>query len=80
MNIKEWAEINNFTPEQFKKEMVKTMTEVGVMDDLTQFERDTLEHFTRNLFDNQEPLGAEFQSVLDDNLDDLYVTDTDEVE
>jgi hypothetical protein len=32
MNIKEWAEINNFTPEQFKKEMVKTMTEVGVMD------------------------------------------------
>ena len=50
------------------------------MDDLTQFERDTLEYFTRNLFDNQEPLGAEFQSVLDDNLDDLYVTDTDEVE
>ena len=32
MNIKEWAEINNFTPDQFKKEMVKTMTEVGVMD------------------------------------------------
>jgi hypothetical protein len=45
------------------------------MDDLTQFERDTLEYFTRNLFDNQESLGAEFQSVLEDNLDDLYVTD-----
>ena len=32
MNIKEWAEINNFTPEQFKTEIVKTMTVIGAMD------------------------------------------------
>jgi hypothetical protein len=32
MNIKEWAEINNFTPEQFKKEMVQFMAVIGAMD------------------------------------------------
>ena len=29
MNIKEWAEINNFTPEQFKKEMVQFMAVIS---------------------------------------------------
>lgn len=32
MNIKEWADRNNLTPEQFKTEMVKTMTVIGAMD------------------------------------------------
>ena len=37
---------------------------------------DILTNFAKNLLENQEPLGAEFQKVLDDNYWDL-ITDTD---
>ncbi len=32
MNIKEWAKINNYTPEQFKEEITKTMAVIGAME------------------------------------------------
>jgi hypothetical protein len=36
--------------------------------------------FARNLIDNQQSLGSEFQKVLDDNLSDLYETTVEDIE
>ena len=32
MNIKEWAKINNLTPEQFKNDIAEIMAAIGTMD------------------------------------------------
>ena len=36
---------------------------------------DELQEFYQKLLESQEPLGEEFQKILDDNIWDLYVSD-----
>ena len=36
---------------------------------------DELQEFYLKLLESQEPLGEEFQKILDENLWDLYVSD-----